>query len=123
MAVRGVRGATTVDANTKTEIVSETRALLQVMMDQNQIDPDDIASIFFSLTPDLDAEFPAIAAREMGMTDVPLICMAELPVPHSLGACVRVLIHWNTDRAPGEIVHVYLKEAIRLRPDRQSVPA
>ncbi len=123
MALRGVRGATTTDENSKDAIVTETKILLRALVEQNDIHPDDIASIFFSLTPDLDAEFPAIAARELGMTDVPLICMAELPVPNSLGGCIRILIHWNTDRAPVDIVHVYLKEAVRLRPDKHVHPA
>jgi chorismate mutase len=117
--VRGVRGASTVDENSKAAIVEETRLLLSAMLSENSIALDDIASILFTLTPDLDAEFPAVAARELGFSDVPLICASEIPVPGALASCVRVLIHWNTDKKAADIHHVYLKKATSLRPDKQ----
>jgi chorismate mutase len=118
MAVRGVRGATVADSNTRDAILSDTTVLLTEMITRNQIEFNDIASIFFSLTSDLDAEFPAIAARELGMSDVPLLCMNEILVPGSLPQCIRILIHWNTDKSPQEVVHPYLKAAVKLRPDK-----
>ena len=116
--VRGVRGASTVAQNSKADIVQETKALLLAMMTENGILLEDIASILFTLTPDLDAEFPAFAAREMGFSEVPLICAAEIPVPGALAHCIRILIHWNTDKSGADIQHVYLKGATALRPDK-----
>ncbi len=120
MAVRGVRGATVADLNTRDCILAETKILLAEMIENNEINTDDIASIFFSLTADLNAEFPAIAARELGLVDVPLLCMNELSIPGSLNQCIRILIHWNTDKGIGEIVHPYLRDAVKLRPDKFS---
>lgn len=117
--VRGVRGASTVSQNTKEDIVQETKGLLSAMVADNGIHPDDIASILFTLTPDLNAEFPAVAAREMGFSDVPLICAAEIPVSGALASCVRILIHWNTDKSAADIQHIYIKGAATLRPDKQ----
>jgi chorismate mutase len=88
----------------------------------NGIEPDHVASAVFSLTRDLDAEFPALAARQLGWLDVPLLCTYEVDVPGSLRRCVRVLIHWNTDKPQQEIRHVYVKEAERLRPDLSKLP-
>jgi len=116
--VRGVRGASTVSQNTKEDIVQETKSLLTDMVADNGINADDIASILFTLTPDLNAEFPAVAARELGFSDVPLICAAEIPVPGALANCVRILIHWNTDKSAADIHHVYIKGAATLRPDK-----
>ena len=120
MSVRGIRGASVVDSNTKEAILAETTTLLIEMIQRNGVEFQDIASIFFSLTDDLNAEFPAIAARQMGMTDVPLLCMNEIQVPGGLSRCIRILIHWNTERAASDISHPYLKEAVSLRPDRVS---
>ncbi len=120
MSVRGIRGASVVDSNTKEAILAETTTLLIEMIQRNGVEFQDIASIFFSLTDDLNAEFPAIAARQMGMTDVPLLCMNEIQVPGGLSRCIRILIHWNTERAASDISHPYLKEAVSLRPDRAS---
>jgi chorismate mutase len=92
------------------------------MIRQNGIRPDDVASAIFSTTPDLDAEFPAMAARQLGWLDVALMCNHELDVPGSLRRCIRILVHWNTQKSPGEIVHVYVKEASHLRPDRSQLP-
>lgn len=115
-AVRGIRGATTVAANERGAIVSATREMLELIVRLNKIFPEDVASVWFTTTPDLDAEFPAFAAREIGWTDVPLICAREIPVAGALERCVRVLIHWNTDRSQAEIRHVFLHGARALRP-------
>src|ERR1035441_947619 len=92
------------------------------MIRKNGIRPEDVASAIFSTTPDLDAEFPALAARQLGWYDVALLCDNELDVPGSLRRCIRVLLHWNTDKSPGDIMHVYLKSASILRPDLAQVP-
>ncbi len=94
-----------------------TRELLLAMVKANGIDPADLASGLFTVTPDLDAAFPARAARDIGWTLVPLFDALEIPVPGSLPRCIRVLLHWNTDKAQGDIVHVYLRGAESLRPD------
>ena len=122
MPCRGVRGATTVEANTSEEILRATRQLLALMIRQNGIREDAVASVIFSTTTDLDAEFPALAARQLGWLDVALMCVNELDVPGSLRQCIRILLHWNTDKRTNEIVHVYIKEAAKLRPDRSKIP-
>jgi chorismate mutase len=122
MTCRGVRGATTADANTRDDILRATRELLALMIRQNGIRAEDVASAIFSTTPDLNAEFPALAARQLGWHDVALLCNHELYVPGSLQRCIRVLLHWNTGVPQGEIVHVYVKDAISLRPDRTQLP-
>lgn len=123
MLCRGVRGATTSDSNSRDDILTATRQLLALMIRLNGIEPDYVASAVFSLTRDLDAEFPALAARQLGWLDVPLLCTYEVDVPGSLRRCVRVLIHLNTDKPQQEIRHVYVKEAERLRPDISKLPA
>src|SRR5262245_15604567 len=110
MLCRGVRGATTVDNDTRDELLKATRQLLALMIRQNGIDPRDVTSAIFTTTPDLKAEFPALAARQLGWLDVPLLCTHEIDVPGSLRRCVRILIHWNTDKPQQEIVHVYVKD-------------
>ena len=116
-AVRGIRGATTVDANDPASITHGTAELLRVLADLNHLMPEDIAYIWFTVTPDLDAAFPADAARAaLGWADVPLICGREIPVPGALGMCVRVLIAWNTARAQREVRHAFLHGARVLRP-------
>jgi chorismate mutase len=122
MQCRGVRGATTADANTREDILTATRQLLALMIRINGIEPEDVGSAIFSLTRDLDAEFPALAARQLGWLDVPLLCTYEVDVPGSLRHCVRVLVHWNTDKPQQEIRHVYVKDAVRLRPDLSKLP-
>jgi chorismate mutase len=117
MAVRGIRGATSVEANRKDDIVARTRELLEALVEKNGVSPEDVASAIFSVTDDLDAEFPAVAARQMGWLHTPLFCTREIPVPGSLGLCVRVLLHVNSDKRQDEIVHLYLHRAERLRPD------
>ncbi len=122
MACRGVRGATTVEANDREPILTATRQLVALMVRRNGIDKQDVASAIFTTTPDLDAEFPAIAARQLGWLDVPLLCSHELSVPGSLPRCIRVLVHWNTDRTQSEIEHIYIRDAVRLRPDLSNLP-
>jgi chorismate mutase len=117
MAVRGIRGATTVAGNDAASIVERTLELLRVLVESNSIRPEDVASAVFTMTDDLDAEFPAVAVRSLaGWSEVPLLCAREAPVPGSLGRCVRVLLHWNTDRRQGEIRHAFLRGARELRP-------
>ncbi|MAQ90430.1 MAG: chorismate mutase [Pirellulaceae bacterium] len=122
MICRGVRGATTVESNSREEILTATRQLLALMIRLNDIQADDVGSAIFSITQDLDAEFPALAARQLGWLDVPLICTHEVNVPGSLPNCIRILLHWNTDKAQSEIQHVYIKGAIKLRPDLSDLP-
>jgi chorismate mutase len=114
---RGVRGATTASANQREDILSATRELLEQIVEANDMEPADIASIFFTMTPDLDAEYPALAARQMGWTHVPLLCAQEIARPDGLSQAIRVLIHWNTTLSQTEIHHVYINGAEVLRPD------
>jgi len=123
MQCRGVRGATTADANSRDEILTATRQLLALMIRLNDIQPEDVASAVFSATRDLNAEFPALAARQLGWLDVPLLCTNEMDVPGSLSQCIRVLVNWNTQRSQTDITHVYIKKAVRLRPDLSKLPA
>jgi chorismate mutase len=117
MLVRGIRGATTVETNTREAILDAARELLDAIVQANELPHDHVASIIFTTTPDLNAEFPAVAARELGWTDVALECMHEMNVPGSLPRCLRILMHVNTDRSPGEIRHIYLRGATVLRRD------
>lgn len=119
---RGVRGATTVDQPSRESLLEATRQLLALMIRLNGIEHEDVASAVFSTTTDLNVEFPALAARQLGWLDVPLLCTHEIDVPGSLRRCVRVLLHWNTPKAQREIVHVYIKDAARLRPDLSNLP-
>lgn len=118
MYCRGIRGATTSEANTPDAILRATRELLLLLIEANDLDSADIGSVIFSTTPDLNAEFPALAARELGWHDVALICTHEMTVPKALPMCIRVLIHWNTPKSQAEIKHVYIKGARSLRPER-----
>ena len=118
MVLRGIRGATSVSQDTPDEILTATRELLDELLRANEIaDFHDIASVLFTTTSDLKSIFPAEAARYVGMDHVPLLCAMEIPVPGSLGHCIRVLMHVNTDKKQDEITHVYLHEAKSLRPD------
>lgn len=117
MWCRGIRGATTVDANTKDAILTATRELLQEIIEANGIEADDVAAAFFTTTSDLDAEFPALAARQLGWSNVALLCSQEVDVPDRLKGVVRVLVLCNTEKRAEEIVHVYIKGATELRPD------
>ena len=117
MAIRGVRGATTVEENTAESILSATRELLQKMVEANALQTNDVASAFFTTTRDLDAVYPAAAARALGWAHAALMCMHEMDVPGGLALCIRVLIHWNTDVRQDEVQHVYVRGATTLRPD------
>ena len=117
MYCRGIRGATTVDYNDREEILIATTELLRLMVLENNVFVEDIACASFTLTDDLDAVFPAQAARQIGWIEVPLICMREIPVPNSLGKCIRVLLLVNTTRSASEIQHIYIRKAVSLRPD------
>ncbi len=118
MAVRGIRGATTVQSDTADGVLSATRELLEALVAANGIVPGDIASVIFTVTPDLRSEYPARAARLMGWTEVALLGATEMDVAAGLKGCIRVLLHVNTDRPQSAIRHVYLREARALRPDR-----
>ena len=116
MKVRGLRGATTADANTRDDILDATRELLERVVEANEVNIDDIAAIIFSTTRDLDAEFPAVAARvHMGWTNVAIMCGHEMDVPGGQKRCIRVLILVNTDKSPQDLEMVYLREAANLR--------
>lgn len=118
MPCRGIRGATTANANTADAILSATRELLTLLVERNNVVVDDVASVFFTVTDDLDAQHPALAARQLGWHDAALLCAREIPVPGSLPRCIRVLLHVNTDRGAHDMRHVYLREAGALRPNR-----
>lgn len=122
MMMRGVRGATTVQNNDADEILEATRELLTMVVRVNEMDVDDIASIVLTTTDDLEATYPAFAARQLGWFDIALLCGNEMNVPDGLPRCIRVLVHWNTTKAPQDLGHVYLREAKSLRPDRDSIP-
>jgi len=121
MPVRGIRGATTVEQDSPEEILAATRQLLEEILRANPaLATEAIASVIFSLTPDLVSVFPAEAARQIDWTEVPLFCVQEIPVPGALPRCIRVLIHCNTDLLQSQVQHVYLREAHKLRPDLNS---
>ena len=113
--VRGIRGATTSDRNTKEAIVEAASEMLSRLIEANDIDPDDVAAALFTTTTDLTAEFPTVAARRMGWTGVALMNSHEMAVPDAQGHCIRVLVLLNTDKSPSELSHVYLKGAVNLR--------
>jgi chorismate mutase len=119
---RGVRGATTVKSNSREEILRATRQMLGLMIRRNGIDPKDISSALFTVTSDLDAEFPALAARQLGWLEVPMLCGYEIKVPGSLPLCIRVLVHWLTDKSQSQIQHIYIHDAVKLRPDLSKLP-
>lgn len=121
MAIRGIRGATAVDADQPELILEATRELLQDILARNDISSfEEIVSAIFTTTTDLTSTFPAEAARSLGMNHVPLLCASEIPVPDSLPRCIRVLLHVNTEKSQLDIVHVYLRDAKKLRPDVES---
>ena len=122
MPVRGIRGATSVEADVAEQILAATRELLQELIRANAIHEfDEIVSAIFTTSPDLVSTYPAEAARALGMTQVPLLCASEIAVATTkVPRCIRVLLHVNTDKQQSEIVHVYLRDAKRLRPDMVS---
>ena len=113
--VRGIRGATTAEANTKEAIIESTRELLEQLIEENDIKADDVASAIFSTTQDLNAEFPAVAARQLGWNFVALMCGHEMAVPDAQSYCIRTLVLINTDKPPQEIRNIYLRGATNLR--------
>ena len=114
---RAIRGATTAEANTAEDILEATEELLRTVIALNELQPDDLVSIIFTTTTDLNATFPAVAARDMGLDQIPLMCAHEMSVPGSLDQVVRVMIHINTTKRADEIRHVYLRRAAVLRPE------
>ena len=119
MWCRGIRGAITVSENTKEAIIAASKALLQNLMEANEVEISDVACILFTTTPDLNAAFPAAAARELGWTQLPLLCGHEMNVPGSLSSCLRILVLFNTNKRNEEIVHVYLGGAETLRAEEE----
>jgi chorismate mutase len=118
MPVRGIRGATIAVADNPEAIYTATTELLEAILAANPgLQPDELASAIFTVTDDLSTAYPATAARRFGLTQVPMLCAREIPVPGGLPRCIRVLLHWNTGLHPSEINHVYLGEAASLRPD------
>src|SRR5204863_6776689 len=116
MYCRGIRAATTVEHNDREEILAATTELLELLIRGNDLRAEDVASAIFTVTENLDAEFPALAARSLGWTEVALMCAREIPVPGSLGKCIRILLHVNTTRSAAEIQHMYMRKAVNLRP-------
>jgi chorismate mutase len=117
LVCRGIRGATTASANTAEDILEATNEMMRALIALNGLTPDDVVSAIFTTTVDLTATFPALAAREIGWLEVPLMCSHEMNVPGALQRCVRVLLHVNTTKSAAEIKHVYLKGACQLRPE------
>jgi len=118
MPIRGIRGAITVAADEPDLVLQATRELLEEILAENAgMQPEDIASAIFTVTDDLTSTFPAQAARQMGWDMVPMLCAREIPVPSSLPRVIRVLVHWNSEIPQSEIKHVYLRDAVKLRPD------
>ena len=116
-AVRAVRGATQVDEDDRDQILEATAELVSEVMTRNSLTTDDVISVIFTATPDLTAEFPALAARKLGFNEVPLLCASEIDVPHALPRVIRLMAHIETDRPRSEIQHVYLRGAVALRLD------
>jgi chorismate mutase len=115
--IRALRGAITLEADTKDQVIERTGRLLQTMLERNGIAKSDLVSIIFTATGDVRSEFPAAAARSLGISDVPLLCARELDVEDAIGLCVRVLMHLYTDKEPAALRHVYLEGAVPLRTD------
>ncbi|TQS42550.1 chorismate mutase [Cryptosporangium phraense] len=117
MAVRALRGAIQIDENSRDAILEGTTELINAVMDRNTITTDDLISVIFTATPDLDAEFPAYAARQLGFTDVPLLCTTEIGVPGAMPRVLRLMAHAEIDRPRSELHHCYLRGAAALRRD------
>jgi chorismate mutase len=115
--IRGIRGAITVESDTEESIIEATMEILSAMINANGLHEDDVASIFFTTTPDLTAAYPARGARRLGWTKTALMGGVEMDVRGSIPRCIRILIHWNTDKPLSEIKHIYLRDAVKLRPD------
>lgn len=121
-SVRAIRGATTVDIDERDHVLERSQELLSAMIEQNDLDRDDLISIVFTATPDLHSVFPAVAARDMGLYDVPLMCAQEIDVTGAKPQCVRIMLHTETIRSRAEIQHVYLRDARSLRDDIPQLP-
>jgi chorismate mutase len=117
MATRAVRGAIQVEADERDQILAATTELLTEVLVRNALTPEDLISVVFTATPDLVSEFPAYAARQMGITDVPLLCASEISVPGAMPRVLRLLAHVDTERPRAELRHVYLRGAAQLRTD------
>ncbi|MCW2581288.1 MAG: Chorismate mutase [Klenkia sp.] len=117
MAVRAIRGATQVDADDRDEVLEATAELVRAVLERNELASEDLISILFTATPDLTSEFPALAARQLGLGDVPLMCATEIAVPHALPRVLRLMAHVDTPRARPDVQHVYLRGAVALRRD------
>jgi chorismate mutase len=118
MSIRGIRGAVVASQDESEAILAATRALISAIIEANPgLDPADIASVLFTVTDDLSAVYPALGARQLGWSEVPLLCAREIPVPGALPRCIRVLVHWNTSLTQAQMHHVYLGDASVLRPD------
>lgn len=115
--VRGIRGATTIEQDTPEDVIEATGELLQEIVVRNRVEPDQIAAVIFTITPDICSEFPAVAARRMGWNYVPLLCFQEMEVKGAIPRCIRVLVLWNTGMSQEDIRHVYLRRASSLRAD------
>lgn len=115
--VRGIRGAITVEENTSEAIKEATKELLIGIIKENDLKVEDLVSAIFTVTPDLDAEFPASSAREIGWDRVPLLCSTEIPVSGAMPKCIRILLHVNSTQSQADIHHVYLRKAVNLRKD------
>lgn len=117
MAVRAIRGATQLEVDEREHLLTRTAELVNAVLEANDVESADLISILFTVTPDLHSEFPAVAGRQMGLTDVPLMCMQEIDVPHALPRVVRMMVHADSPRSREKIQHVYLHGAVSLRPD------
>ena len=117
MADRAIRGATQVDADDRAQVLEATRELVSAVLERNALEHDDIISILFTATPDLVSEFPALAARQLGIGDVPLLCAQEIDVAGAMPRVIRVMVHAETERTKAQVRHVYLRGAVALRRD------
>ncbi|HEU4949015.1 MAG TPA: chorismate mutase [Kribbella sp.] len=117
MAVRAIRGATQLDVDEREHLLDRTAELVNAVLEANDLTPDDLISILFTVTPDLHSEFPAVAGRQVGLVDVPLMCAREIDVPHALPRVVRMMVHADSPRSREKVQHIYLHGAVSLRPD------
>jgi chorismate mutase len=117
VAVRAIRGATQLEVDEREHLLERSAELVRAVLEANDLDTADLISILFTVTPDLHSEFPAVAGRQIGLTDVPLMCMQEIDVPHALPRVVRMMVHAETSRSREKIQHIYLHGAVSLRPD------
>jgi chorismate mutase len=117
VAVRAIRGATQLEVDEREHLLERSAELVRAVLEANELESEDLISILFTVTPDLQSEFPAVAGRQVGLTDVPLMCMQEINVPHALPRVVRMMVHADSPRSRDKIQHVYLHGAVSLRPD------